>query len=365
MTAGLNVTDLSPESESAWDALASASDDAWFWQTTDWVKWATVVAGEAFVSGHSFVIANSAREVVGLCPVNIELRGDERKFSMLGGPIPAPAFKNGLGPVEREHALHLYVDTLAAIARRERVVYGSVKMPFTGMLRPGHSAVNPWMRFGFFDLPYQTQVVDLRLSEDALWAGVRKGHRSDIKRAAQRADVHVWDATTVTPAKCREYQALHTKDAGRVTRSQTTFDMMESWIRRGQAVLAESALDGRPIAFAVVIRYKNGAYYASGCRDPEVTHVRGSHAVQWGVMQWLKQHGCELYDVGMQFIGPQWFYLPTPKEVSIAAFKRGFGGLTIPLVTAERFYDDEALRRTFEARITAYLQATADRQGEV
>lgn len=364
MSGYLRVDPLSPQLEPAWDEFASSSEEAWFWQTTLWIHWASEIAGGAFVGGRSFLI-RSAREILAVCPVNIEQRGEDRTFSFLGEPIPAPAFKNGLDPAEREHALRLYVQTVEDMARQEDVTYVSVKMPFTEPRQSTPWAVNPWLRFGYFDLPYLTQVVDLRRSEDELWDDVRKGHRSDVKRAAQRAVVRIWDASTLSKEKYSQYQALHAKDAGRTTRSQRTFDMMEGWIRSGYAVLAETQLEGQPAAFAVVIHYKTGAYYGSSCRDPELAAFPGSHLLQWEVMRWLKQRGCELYDLGMQYAGLQWFCVPTPKELSIAGFKRGFGGRTVPMVIAERFFDGEALRRRFDARVREYLAAKAGRVAEV
>ena len=358
MTAGLRVVALSDDLAARWDACALAWDTAWFWQTTTWIAWATAIAGEAFVSGQSFVLVNSAGDVVGLCPLNIEVRGGERTFAFLGAPTPAPAFDPALTSAERDLAAALYVQTLASIAQREGVTYGSLKMPFTGVLSASHLAVNPWLSHGYFDLPYLTQIVDLRKPESELWSDMRKGHRSDVKKASQRATAHIWDATTLTDDILAQYRALHAKDAGRVTRSHTTFDMMAGWIRQGHAVLAEARADGQPVAFAVIICYKTGAFYASGCRDPERMDVPGSHLVQWEAMRWLKQRGCALYDVGLQWSGPQWFYAPTPKEVSIAAYKRGFGGQNAPLVTAERFYSAETMTRTFATRVQTFVAAT-------
>jgi hypothetical protein len=358
MSGLLGIKPLSAEMAGVWDAFALTADEAWFWQTSIWSAWAEAIADGAFVASRSFAVMGP-RDILAVCPVHIEEREGVRVFGFLGGPLPSPAVKAGLLPAEREQILGLYVETLTAIAATDRVEYGSVKMPFTAALLPSHSPVNPWLRFGYFDLPYLTQVIDLRPAESALWSDMRKGHRSDIRRASQRASVTIWSGAELTAAKYAEYQALHAKDAGRVTRSQKTFDLMADWIRRDHAVLAETTIDGRAAAFAIIIYYKHGAFYASACRDPDLTEVPASHLLQWEVMRWLKQHGVELYDIGMQVTGPQWFYVPDSKEVSIAAFKRGFGGKTVPLVTAERFYTGEAMARTFDARVRTYLQATA------
>jgi hypothetical protein len=214
---------------------------------------------------------------------------------------------------------------------------------------------NPLARFSFFDLPALTQILDLRVDQSILWSGIRKGHKADIKRAQRKCDVQVWDRGTITPAKFSEYQALHQKDAGCMTRSQATFDMMHDWIRRGLAVLIEAEHGDQAVAFALLLLYKEGAYYGSGCKDPDHAELPASHLVQWEAIQWLKAHGYQFYDIGVQQFGPQWYEVPTPKEIAIAHFKRGFGGHTLPLVTGEFFYSAELLEKTFERRIQAYM----------
>ena len=168
----------------------------------------------------------------------------------------------------------------------------------------------------------------------------------------------MWDRATLPPGKFAEYQALHAKDAGRVTRTQRTFDLMEAWVQDGMAALVEADEGGRAVAFALLMIYKNGAYYGSGCKDPDLGPVAASHLVQWTAITWLKAHGIAWYDVGLQQFGPQWFDLPSDKNVSISAFKRGFGGDTMPLVTAECFYSSDLLEETFARRVRGYLAAS-------
>jgi hypothetical protein len=350
------IVPLAPEREAAWDEFAERSDDAWFWQTTRWIRWARAISEDRFVATRSFLI-KAGTEVLAICPVNIELRGGQRVFSFLGGPIPAPAIRNDITGKGRSRVLSAYVSALADLACADGVVYGSVKNPFTRLLRAVPlTDINPWLRVGFSDLPVLTQVIDLRRSEERLWAEVSKGHRSDIKRAARACLVRIWDAQSITRDKFAQYKAVHAKDAGRVTRSAATFDMMEDWVRDGFAVLAEANHAGKPAAFGVIITHKNNAYYGSGCRDPDVD-LPVSHTLQWTVLQWLRRHGCQLYDIGLQHFGPQWFGVPSAKEIAIASFTRGFGGETVPLVTAEWFYSADALERFFRQRLQNYSAA--------
>ena len=188
-----------------------------------------------------------------------------------------------------------------------------------------------------------------------LWSDVRKGHKSDVKRAGEVCELKVWDRYTITALKFREYRLLHARDAGRVTRSQRTFDLMLSWVEAGHAILVEAEHGGQAISFALVIIFGTGAYYGSSCKDPDHPDIAASHLVQWGTISWLKEHGFEWYDIGLQQFHSQWYGPASTKHISISQFKRGFGGMTIPLVTAEFFYSKELLRCTYERRWREYI----------
>jgi hypothetical protein len=354
----MDLRPLTSEIRPAWDAFAAASADAWFWHTSAWLDWTRELAGDRFIADRSFVIVADA-EPLAICPLMVERGPYGTQFSMMGEPIPFLAIKAGVGTAGRQRLIARYVDALAAIAGEVGAQYVRVKLPFLRAVHDagGLSQPNPLLRFGFFDLPYLTHLIDLRPDLEALWADVRKGHRADIKRARETCAVTIWDQRTISTAKMREYQALHAKDAGRITRSQKTFDMMQSWIASGHAVLVEGHHHDAPVSFAVILLHGRGAYYGSGCTDPDRLRLCASHMVQWEAIAWLKASGYVAYDVGVQHFAPQWFEVPSAKDVSIAEFKRGFGGGTVPLITAECFYSMDAMRQAFAGRLERYLAA--------
>jgi len=45
---------------------------------------------------------------------------------------------------------------------------------------------------------------------------------------------------------------------------------------------------------------------------------------------------------------------PTEKEIDIARFKRGFGGFTVPLFRAEKYYDKKYFLKTYQDRINKF-----------
>ena len=360
----MDALELTPDAYARWDAVAADSDEAWFWQTTRWIDWICARAGDDLIANRSFFIAQGP-EIVAIAPLVVERGPEGPRFAFTAGPLAAPAIRRAVGPAGRREIREFYARTLAERARKDDVTYACIRVPAlsAGCVASPAPYVNPFLRVGFFDLPYLTQIIDLQPDEAALWSAIRKGHKADIKTARRRFDAAVWYRDDLPAGRFGDYQALHARDAGRVTRSQKTFDMMEAWVRDGHAALVEVSDAGRPVAFALLILYQDGGMYASACKDPDIGNLPASHLVQWTAITWLKAHGYRWYDVGLQQFGPQWFEVPSEKELTIARFKRGFGGRTLPLPTAEVFFAAEAMERVFARRIRAYTGALASPVG--
>ncbi len=134
-------------------------------------------------------------------------------------------------------------------------------------------------------------VVDLSLEP---WKHLSKGHRSAIK--IQMATQHVRTVTDV-----RAFHRGHLEAAGRETRTQTTWDLMQDWIDCRWAVCVTNGVGG----WAYVICDPPGAYYASGAG-------RDCHYLQYKVI-------CGLKDAGFD-----WYELGEGHTSGITTFKKGF-----------------------------------------
>lgn len=352
----MEIVPLTPALAESWNAAAHASDDAWFWHTTHWMEWAEDLAAGQIVANRSFLVTEG-RDVLAICPALVEDGRDGRRLGYgPAGPLPMAAVRNDIGRAQAR-VLDLYALTLAAIGAEEKAAHASVRVPSLSPAYLGAALpyANPLLRFGYLDLPFLTQIIDLSAPLDALWSAVRKGHKAAVRAAERTCTAHVWTGEALARETFDAYQQLHAKDAGRVTRDQRTFDRMERWIRDGHAALVEARRGETPVAFAYLILHKDGAFYGSACKDPDHPELTVSHLIQWTAIQWLKARGVRFYDVGLQQFGPQWFDVPSAKAVSISQFKRGFGGQTVPLVTAEMFFSTDALRETLTRRLDTYL----------
>ena len=164
---------------------------------------------------------------------------------------------------------------------------------------------------------HQTQVLDLRQTEDDLWRGIRKSYRPLINKALKEYQF--------SPGTLAEYHRLHALASGRETRSQATWDCMEFWMALGYGGLVMASKDGVVAAGAYFIIYEHAAYYASGASVMDNVQ----HAVIWTAIKRLKDNGARLLELG-QLDGE------TEKERNIGKFKSGFGGKSMPFTIARR-----------------------------
>lgn len=347
----MEIRPLAPEDSPAWDRFAESSPDAWFWHTTAWREYTREYSGSAFRKDLSFwVMAQNAP--LAIVPAFLEKGPAGPLLAFAGQALPFPAVEPSVGEEKRAEIRRFAVAQLQALAAQERIVSFQLRVPglAPSVLESPLPPSNPMLRMGALDLPHQTQVIDLRQEEALLMSAMRDGHRYEIRRAERTMNAQVWTASDITDEKFLEYQRLHAKDAGRVTRSQATFDLMRSWVRSGHAVLVEVRQGDSPVAFTLIILYRKGAYYGSSCKDPDDPKLPSSHLAQWAAMRFLKKSGVTFYDIGIQQFGPQWFDRPSPKDIGIARFKRGFGGTTVPLFTGEFHSDEMHLRAAIERR---------------
>lgn len=348
----MEVRPLAPEDHTAWDRFAERSPDAWFWHTTSWLTYTREYSGSAFRKDLSFwVMAQDAP--LAIVPAMLEEGPAGPRLAFAGQALPFTATEPSMGDEKRAEARRFAVARLQEIAAGERVDSFQLRIPgiASSVLESPLPPSNPMIRLGALDLPFQTQVIDLRLDEAILLSAMRDGHRYDVRRAERTLTAQVWTSSDITDEKFQEYQRLHAKDAGRVTRSQATFDLMKSWLRAGHAALVEVRQGNAPAAFALIILYGKGAYYGSSCKDPDYPKLPASHLAQWAAIRFLKKSGAAFYDIGVQQFGPQWFDRPSSKDIGISRFKRGFGGATVPLFTGEFHLNEAGLRAAIERRV--------------
>jgi hypothetical protein len=174
--------------------------------------------------------------------------------------------------------------------------------------------------------------VDLTLPEEELWRNLRKSYRSLINTGRRELTIELVDCATPDRDRFEIYRDLHREVAGRVTRPSESWDVMFDLVTAGRGQLVLAHLGDRPVAATYLMRFGRLAIYASGAYVRDLGKFPVSHWPLYASILAARRSGVERLVLGPVFDGPE--SVSSPKERSIAAFKRGFA----TAVVAQRTY---------------------------
>ena len=279
-----------------WDAFVRDSSDGWFWSSSAWISYCLSYNQKAV--DHSFAVMDGDR-IVGICPLIQE--GD--RFSMGNDPCAWPIMSDAA------------VADLIRIKIHEIAFNNKIS---SCRFRGSPLAENP--QGDIFvdrgkDISWTSQVIDLQQPLDAIWKGIKDGHRAEIHRGLRELNIY----QCVFSDEVRIFHDLHTKANGRETRPSETWQLNMDWIKEGRADLFLAHRDNKPVGGAIFFIYKGGVYFASAAWPEE--HV--AHAVMWVAIRHYRAAGMKALEIGWLNTG------------SLAVFKKSFGGEAKPVYVTE------------------------------
>jgi hypothetical protein len=362
----MDIEQLNPDRYQEWDEFCLRSEDAWFWHTTEWLNYTQNYRQELESKPLSFMLINNHR-IIGVCPLfleTLEVSGEKvKELSFGGSPNLLAALENGLTDKVREKRFAIVFEQINKLAKEYSAVRASIRAsPLSpSYLLKGIQNFVP-LKGGYVPISLTTQLIKTSKSIDSLWTDIRHGHAYDISRGMKYITTTAYDKSNITDEIYYQYQMLHHKAAGRVTRPQITFDLMKKWIKQGYATLFAASLNQKTVGFSFVYTYKNAAYYGSAANDPDFEQEPVGHVLQWKTIQWLKEHNYTLYEVGLQNYIPLPYCPVAPKEIAISTFKRGFGGFPVNLFIGEKYFSSQYYLEINKERQQRFLETIENKQ---
>ena len=304
-------------SDGEWDAFCDASSEAWVRHRT--VGRRSALSLDAHNIDCSFGVISNGKLVAVVPLVAQTLAGGQREFAYSSSMhTPAPALADDVPPQERAALVQLCMDEVdrraaETGAERSRMFVDPAVAP---------SAHNPLTVFGYEDASTVAHIIDLQHDEEELRAAMAKGHRLDITFAEkEKYIVDFFDHDSIIEEKWRVFVALYDAAAGKSVYSPAQWAEILQRLRGGFGLLGLiRRQEGEYLSAVFVTTYKQRGYYSMGATAPEHRALRGAgHLLQWRTMLELKRRGFKHYDIG-------WQSGDSPKDISIADFKRRFGG---------------------------------------
>lgn len=237
------------------------------------------------------------------------------------------------GPQSMAEAWPTLLEAMTTLARREHAAYLRVSPAETDTTE----AAERWRRRGFIPAPTSmhiehTWLLELTVTEERLWAGMRRQTRSAI-RHAQAADVMVTAGTS--PADLALLLALYADTARRNGFRPLPADFIrqegETFLTRGEAQLFLAQAAGQTLAAVLVLFHGDTAYAHHGASASTQRKLFAAHMIQWEIIRAVRRRGCKVYDL--------WGVSPTPDPqhpwAGFSFFKRSFGGRQVNYVHAQ------------------------------
>ncbi|MDE2001762.1 MAG: hypothetical protein KGI60_04340, partial [Patescibacteria group bacterium] len=284
-----------------WESFCRESDSAWFRHTESWLAFCSAL--DPLNENLSFGVfdGDEMLAAVPLMRQPISESGGLFEFLTAGTPVVFPATKNGLSDREKEKILISVFEEIDRIAKLKNVAHARFFIdPLSKSYLENSSRINALTSFGFRDVSMTTNIIDLGLSEDALFGRIRKGFRYDIRKIAKNNfSVDFFGADNITDDLFREYKNIYFSAAGKEVGSPLRWENTLRFIRDGNGILAmEKDASGKYISGIVVLGYKNKAYYAFGATAADFKGVNGiSHLLQWEMIRYLKEHHFSHYEL--------------------------------------------------------------------
>ena len=189
---------------------------------------------------------------------------------------------------------------------------------------------------------HDTVVIDLDQSPEQLWRGIRKGHKSSIRKA-QRSGVEV----RIDPSEryLDAFMALYHSTMERQSADELYF-LPETFFRETVSQLdtsvfmAVAMMGQRVLSAAMFLAGGSYVHYHFSGSDPEGLDVCANHALLYEVMLRSRQEGYLTMNLGGGL---------SPND-SLLRFKAGFSPLRKPFFSGRRIHDHAAYCRLIEER---------------
>jgi hypothetical protein len=312
-----------------------------------WIEYQKAYCQNNMAEDCSFLLAKDEKPVA-FCPLFIEDHHGSNFFSYGLSYQAAPFISKKISKKVSKKIEKICFDQIDVLAKMHGVLKSMLQLNPVDMTY----SFNILVKYGYLDSSIQTAVVDLNKDIATLWSELRKSFKSLINNGRKKFNIIIIDKQNPDYDVHERYRQLHHKTAGRITRSQLTFDLQFQAIKNDNAMLIGLQDGEQYVAFSYFLHDKKAAYYGSSSDDPAYeSAIPLEHCIIWKAIEYYQERGLEILEIGVQQFGPQIFDHPSPKDITISFFKRGFGVKILPFYRGIKYFDKELMQRDLMSNV--------------
>lgn len=215
---------------------------------------------------------------------------------------------------------------------------------------------NYLQKYNYLDVSILVHLLNTETQQDLLQS-FRRSFRPIIRSILENKDFLVFYIDKDNPDYKihKEYEMLHHKCSGRITRPQETFDIQYQDLKNGNAVLFGLKYKGKNVAYLYFQHSGGKAVAFSAADDPDYAEMPLYHALWYSAAEYFEKKGVKHIDPGQPSCpSTQLFYYPDEKQLSIGRFKKGLGGEFVNNFRGVKYFSRDALEKDFDMFLNNY-----------
>ncbi|MCK4307494.1 GNAT family N-acetyltransferase [candidate division WOR-3 bacterium] len=330
MDSDIVIRNASSEDEENIKYILEHSRDATIFHTPEWNK----LVSEEFGVPNKTIIAKADSTPVGIYTFFVDSKGLFKRIkstlreadSIYGGPITTDNLKN-----KKEVIKKLVMQV------KDRYV------EYYRMYPPPDYDIELLKDLGYNCRKLFTSITKLEGSEEELWSKI-DSKRRNLVRKAQANKIKIIPADLSFIDIYYEMLSELFKKVGKTPFPKSYYSsILQEFSQRGWVKFLVALHQGKPIAGAIFLCFKDTVYYWSGASFMEYRNLAPNDLIQWEIIKWARANQYKYYDLVM---------IERERLPGIAHFKLGFGGELVPIY--------EAIKRTPLGNLTRCIKALSN-----
>lgn len=320
-----------------------------------YIRFLEEAVGDSLLGNFSFIVTDENDPVV-VFPIIIE-RGDYgNQISVKNGPIPYWVWSQRISRKKRKRALEEVQDKLNQLTREyDIVLQKSLVDALSFVNREDH--YNILIEQGHLDFSITTRIVNLQESSESLWLGIRKSYKSLINKGMKKFEIIMVDHKNSERDIFFEFVKLYVAAAGKEVYKKSAWEILFNLVEEDKGLLVLIKKKDSFIGGAFFQHENEKVYYSLGANHPVCeTNFYIGHVYIWSAIQYYIARKFKYFEVGWQNLYPQVLSKPSSKERSISIFKRGFGGIDMPLFRGVKFYNFDVCKEFIRFNVDNFFK---------
>jgi hypothetical protein len=172
------------------------------------------------------------------------------------------------------------------------------------------------------------RIIDLTLTEEKIHSQLTKSCRNSVNWGLKNLNIKIFNHQNINDETFNKLRRLHIKEAGKETRSKSTWDFHYEMIKNNEAFLINGHYDDKVVSSALFIHNNQYCLYGVSASRRDLFEKPLSHAIIWKAILNAKLIGCKYFDFSVLSYRNNDSIVVSNKEKNINLFKKSFGGKT-------------------------------------